>query len=127
MIIVSQNKKEIINFDNVMSIQIFDCEDGEWAIFAAFIVGRDDNYRELGYYKSEKRAKEVLVEILKNVKKFRKNYDKYRDSLELLKNDMELFEKDTYTNISIEKIEESERFDIQKQQEIEEELDYDPW
>lgn len=67
MIIVSQNKKEIINFDNVMSIQIFDCEDGEWAIFAAFIVGRDDNYRELGYYKSEKRAKEVLVEILKNV------------------------------------------------------------
>ena len=66
-------------------------------------------------------------EILRNVKKFRKNYDKYRDNLELLKNDMELFEKDTYTNISIEKIEESERFDIQKQQEIEEELDYDPW
>lgn len=67
------------------------------------------------------------AEILRNVKKFRKNYDKYRDNLELLKNDMELFEKDTYTNISIEKIEESERFDIQKQQEIEEELDYDPW
>ena len=67
------------------------------------------------------------AEILRNVKKFRKNYDKYRDSLELLKNDMELFEKDSYTNISIEKIEESEKLDIQKQQEIEEELDYDPW
>ena len=67
------------------------------------------------------------AEILKNVKKFRKNYDKYRDNLELLKNDMELFEKDTYTNISIEKIEQSEKLDIQKQQEIEEELDYDPW
>lgn len=67
------------------------------------------------------------TEILRNVKKFRKNYDKYRDSLELLKNDMELFEKDSYTNISIEKIEESEKLDIQKQQEIEEELDYDPW
>lgn len=67
------------------------------------------------------------AEILRNVKKFRKNYDKYRDNLELLKNDMELFEKDTYTNISIEKIEESEKLDIQKQQEIEEELDYDPW
>lgn len=67
------------------------------------------------------------AEILRNVKKFRKNYDKYRDNLELLKNDMELFEKDTYTNISIKKIEESERFDIQKQQKIEEELDYDPW
>lgn len=67
------------------------------------------------------------AEILRNAKKFRKNYDKYRDSLELLKNDMEMFEKDTYTNISIEKIEESEKLDIQKQQEIEEELDYDPW
>lgn len=67
------------------------------------------------------------AEILKNVKKFRKNYDKYRDNLELLKSDMELFEKDSYTNISIEKIEESEKLDIKKQQEIEEEYDYDPW
>ena len=67
------------------------------------------------------------TENKKNVKKFRKNYDKYRDNLQLLKNDMELFEKDTYTNISIDKIEESEKLDIQKQQEIEEELDYDPW
>ena len=67
------------------------------------------------------------AEILKNVKKFRKNYDKYRDNLELLKSDMELFEKDSYTNISIEKIEESENLDIQKQQDIEEEYDYDPW
>ena len=67
------------------------------------------------------------AEILRNVKKFRRNYDKYRDNLELLKNDMELFEKDSYTNISIEKIEESEKLNIQKQQEIEEELDYDPW
>lgn len=67
------------------------------------------------------------AEILRNVKKFRKNYDKYRDNLELLKSDMELFEKDSYTNISIEKIEESENLDIQKQQDIEEEYDYDPW
>ena len=67
------------------------------------------------------------AEILRNVKKFRKNYDKYRDNLELLKNDMGLFENDAYTNISIEKIEESEKLDIEKQQEIEEELDYDPW
>lgn len=67
------------------------------------------------------------AEILKNVKKFRKNYDKYRDNLELLKSDMELFEKDSYTNISIEKIEESEKLDIQKQHDIEEEYDYDPW
>jgi hypothetical protein len=67
------------------------------------------------------------AEILKNVKKFRKNYDKYRDNFEILKNDMKLFEKDTYTNISIEKIEESEKLDIKKQQEIEEDCDYDYW
>ena len=69
------------------------------------------------------------AEILRNVKKFRKNYDKYRDNFELFKKDMEFFEKDTYTNISIEKIEESEKLDldIQKQQEIDDEYDYDPW
>ena len=67
------------------------------------------------------------AEILKNVKKFRKNYDRYRDNFELFKKDMEFFEKDEYTNISIEKIEESEKIDIQKQQEVEDEYDYDPW
>ena len=40
---------------------------------------------------------------------------------------MEFFEKDEYTNISIEKIEESEKLDIQKQQEKEDEYEYDPW
>lgn len=67
------------------------------------------------------------AEILKNVKKFRKNYDNYRDNFELLKRDMELFQQDSYTNISIEKIEESERLDIKKQEEIEEGYDYNPW
>lgn len=56
------------------------------------------------------------AEILRNVKRFRRNYDKYRDNLELLKSDMELFEKDEYTNISIEKIEESEQVDLRKEE-----------
>lgn len=34
-----------------------------YSISAGFIVGRDDNYRELGIYHTEKRAKEVLKEI----------------------------------------------------------------
>ena len=67
MIILSQDKKEIINFDNVMNIEITDCEEEGFGIFAGVIIGVDDNYRLLGYYKTEKRAKEVLVEILKNV------------------------------------------------------------
>lgn len=66
-------------------------------------------------------------EILKKVKSFRKKYDRYRDNVEILKSDMELFEKDSYTNISIEKIEKSEELDLQKQQEKEDEYEYDPW
>lgn len=64
MIIVSQDKNEIMNFDNVMNIEITNCDEDGFGIFAGFIVGRDDNYRLLGYYKTEKRAKEVLQQII---------------------------------------------------------------
>lgn len=64
MIIISQDKDEIINFDNVMNINILDCKEEGYLISAGFIVGRDDNYRELGYYKTEERAKEILQDIV---------------------------------------------------------------
>lgn len=63
MIIVSQKKDEIINFENVMNICVTDCDEDGYGIFAGVIIGIDDNYRELGMYKTEKRAIEVLVEI----------------------------------------------------------------
>ena len=63
MIIVSQDRNEFINFDNVINVNITNCEEEGFLISAGFIVGRDDNYRELGYYKTEERAKEVLQEI----------------------------------------------------------------
>ena len=63
MIIVSQEKDEILNFNNIMNIQVTNCEEDGYLISAGFIVGRDDNYRDLGYYKTEERAKEVLKEI----------------------------------------------------------------
>lgn len=63
MIIVSQDKKEIVNFDNIMNITICGCKENGYTISAGFIVGRDDNYRELGLYETEKRAKEVLEQI----------------------------------------------------------------
>ncbi len=69
MIIVSQNKTEIINFDNVMNMEITDCEEKGYLIAAGFIVGRDDNYRELGYYATEARAKEILIEIAREFKR----------------------------------------------------------
>lgn len=67
MIIVSQDKDNIVNFDNITSIWIDDnildktntdfeiCADGE----------------SLGYYKTEKRAKEVLKEIIKSYRHYR--------------------------------------------------------
>lgn len=64
MIIVNQNESEFVNFDNIMCVNVTNCEEDGWLISAGFIVGRDDNYRDLGYYKTEKRAKEVLQEII---------------------------------------------------------------
>lgn len=62
MIILSQDGKEIINFDNVNLIRVQD--DGS-------IVTYDNTYNEqtgvssvLGRYETEKRAKEILREIL---------------------------------------------------------------
>lgn len=63
MIIVNQDKDEFINFENIMCVNITNCQEDGYLISAGFIVGRDDNYRELGYYQTEERAKEVLEGI----------------------------------------------------------------
>ena len=68
MIVLSQDKDKIVNFDNVININIDDCGEEGYLISAGFIVGRDDNYRDLGYYKTEERAKEVLQEIISKYK-----------------------------------------------------------
>lgn len=73
MIIFSQNKDEIVNFDNIINIMITDC-DGDFVISAVALVGVDDVYRELGYYKTEERAKEVLKDIVSKYRQF--NFDK---------------------------------------------------
>ena len=41
MIIFSQNKDEIVNFDNIINIMITDC-DGDFVISAVALVGVDD-------------------------------------------------------------------------------------
>ena len=71
MIILSQNREEIINLDNVTRIFIEDfSEDGD-----GFGIGADTNSAEsqcwdLGYYKTQKRAKEVLKEITNKYQKY---------------------------------------------------------
>lgn len=58
MIIVSQDKEEIVNFDKVDSIWICSDEEGRFTIEAAA-----DTNATLGYYKAKERAKEILQEI----------------------------------------------------------------
>lgn len=96
MIIVNQNKDEFLNFDNIMDVNISDCQEEGYLISAGFIVGRDDNYRELGYYETKERANEILKEIrtaysnfsyFKNATKEGKNY-----MINLLKHKYEQFD-----------------------------------
>ena len=63
MIIVSQDKEKIINFDNMTRVYItFDEGDDDVCIRAETV---DSLFEDLGYYKTEGRAKEVLQEIVK--------------------------------------------------------------
>jgi len=67
MIIVSQDKKEVINFENILSVKLFhDDEDNEclYEIYTT-VNAPGDNYILLGEYNTEERAKEVLQEIVK--------------------------------------------------------------
>ena len=67
MIIVSQDKKEIIIFHNFIAIWIEDVNNVDnlvdWGIKAHSVNGNDFIYI-LGRYKTEERAKEVLQEII---------------------------------------------------------------
>lgn len=63
MIIVSQDKEEIINFDSMTRVYITFDEDDDYVCIRTETV--DSSYEDLGYYKTESRAKEVLQEIIK--------------------------------------------------------------
>ena len=63
MIIISQNKDKIVNFDNLTQVYIIQDEE-KTAYFIRFETV-DSLYDDLGEYKTEERAKEVLQEIIK--------------------------------------------------------------
>ena len=63
MIIVSQDKTKMVNFDNLTQIYITQDEE-ETATFIRYETV-DSLYDDLGEYKTEERAKEVLQEIVK--------------------------------------------------------------
>lgn len=66
MIIVSQDKEKIINFDNMTRVYITFDEDDNYVWIRTETV--DSLYEDLGYYKTEARAKEVLQEIISKYK-----------------------------------------------------------
>ena len=78
MIIVSQNKKSIYNFDNIRKIKIIKCynekHDYSNITFDGGITMKDDTkilgegWDTLGKYQTEERAKEVLQEIVETYK-----------------------------------------------------------
>ena len=62
MIIVSQDKEKIVNFDNLTQVYITQDEE-ETAYFIRYETV-DSLYDDLGEYKTEERAKEVLAGII---------------------------------------------------------------
>ena len=62
MIIVSQDKTKIVNFDNLTQVYITQDEE-ETAYFIRYETV-DSLYDDLGKYETEERAKEVLQEII---------------------------------------------------------------
>ena len=64
MIIVSQDKKAIYNFDNVISLQI----EPTLKEYTIEVYDAINDGSSLGIYSSEERAKEVLQEIISKYK-----------------------------------------------------------
>ena len=77
MIIVSQDKRMIINFDNIVGIVIRKNTD-ENLYQVQCKSENEKNKRILGKYKTEERAKEVLQEIVKQYKNLITSYKKGR-------------------------------------------------
>lgn len=76
MIIVSQDKNAIINFDNINEIRVTNTKD--IIMFDNTYRSSDDCSDKLGTYETEERAKEVLREIIRKYEsstaKLGKNY-----------------------------------------------------
>jgi len=68
MIIVSQDKKRIINFKNITDINI-EFIHSDYELRASFI-GECESFN-IGNYEEEERAKEVLAEIIKSYRDYR--------------------------------------------------------
>lgn len=75
MIIVNQDRNMIVNFDNVENIDIVADLDGTGEIPFKIYFETYSSREELGKYKTEERAKEVLQEIVKEYENVKAIFD----------------------------------------------------
>ena len=68
MLIVSQDKTKILNFDNIEIIGIGNPLENNDGKFQILVDTTNDNEFTIAEYKTEERAKEVLNEIMENYK-----------------------------------------------------------
>ena len=73
MIIVSQDMDKIVNFDNLVQVYITQDEEEKANFIRCETI--DSLYDDLGKYKTEERAKEVLQEIVKATIETRKSQE----------------------------------------------------
>ena len=69
MIIVSQDKKEIINFDNLVSIYViesYEAKEKGVKKYNIYFATTDEINFVIGTYETEERAKEVLIGIMQS-------------------------------------------------------------
>lgn len=62
MIIVSQDKRTIVNFKRINYIEITKKDDNSYTIYLNFA---DSDWKNIGDYKTEERAEEVLKEVIR--------------------------------------------------------------
>lgn len=72
MVILSQDKTQIINFDNIVYLWIQNPLENDNAEFE-IVTETDGISTGIGFYKTEERAKEVLQEIIGKYKKWNKD------------------------------------------------------
>lgn len=85
MVIVSQDKKMIFNYENIEAIGIGDPLENNNGKFAILIETISDNQYPIAEYETEERAKEVLQEIIKCF-----SFTELKDTPERLKLIMEI-------------------------------------
>lgn len=80
MVIISQDKKQAINFDNIQGIKIIN----NTVLRVLFVTGLEDDYADIGAYKTEERA----VQILEEISYYKAIFEYYRYSPKSVQNDI---------------------------------------